>query len=141
MYRLGALCSGLTAFSSALVPEPEDQLDGRTNTVRMPISIGRRGRRKLVLAPHVTNVTAVGVVRSIDNSTSKGIRRAFRWREMLENGTDATLAEIAAAEKKTDPTSAACCGRGCWRRISSKRSLMDANQRGEALLRWSGGSK
>ena len=29
----------------------------------------------------------------------KEIARAFRWREMLENGTHATIAEIAAAEK------------------------------------------
>jgi DNA-binding IscR family transcriptional regulator len=29
----------------------------------------------------------------------KAIARAFRWREMLENGRHATIAEIAAAEK------------------------------------------
>jgi hypothetical protein len=29
----------------------------------------------------------------------KAIARAFRWREILENGTHATIAEIAAAEK------------------------------------------
>lgn len=29
----------------------------------------------------------------------KAIARAFRWREMLENGTCATIAEIADAEK------------------------------------------
>jgi hypothetical protein len=29
----------------------------------------------------------------------KAITRAFRWREMAENGTYATIAEIAAAEK------------------------------------------
>jgi hypothetical protein len=29
----------------------------------------------------------------------KAIARAFRWRDMLENGTHATIAEIAAAEK------------------------------------------
>ena len=29
----------------------------------------------------------------------KAIARAFRWREMLENGNYATIAEIAAAEK------------------------------------------
>ena len=29
----------------------------------------------------------------------KAIARAFRWREMLENGTHATIAEIAGAEK------------------------------------------
>jgi hypothetical protein len=29
----------------------------------------------------------------------KAIARAFRWREMLEDGTHATIAEIAASEK------------------------------------------
>jgi hypothetical protein len=29
----------------------------------------------------------------------EAIVQAFRWREMLENGTHATIAEIAAAEK------------------------------------------
>jgi hypothetical protein len=29
----------------------------------------------------------------------KAIARAFRWREMLEDGTHATIAEIAAVEK------------------------------------------
>ena len=29
----------------------------------------------------------------------KAIARGFRWREQLENGTHATIAEIAAAEK------------------------------------------
>jgi hypothetical protein len=37
--------------------------------------------------------------RRIDNAVVKAIARAFRWREMLENGTHATIAEIAAAEK------------------------------------------
>jgi hypothetical protein len=37
--------------------------------------------------------------RRIDNAMIKAISRAFRWREMLENGTHATIAEIAAAEK------------------------------------------
>jgi hypothetical protein len=33
------------------------------------------------------------------NAMVKAIARAFRWREMLENGAHATIAEIAAAEK------------------------------------------
>jgi hypothetical protein len=73
--------------------------DGRTITVRVPISIRRRGGRKLVLAPDGTRVTAAPVSRHIDNAMVKAIARAFRWREMLENGTHATIAEIAAAEK------------------------------------------
>jgi hypothetical protein len=35
----------------------------------------------------------------IDNAMVNAIARGFRWREMLETGTHATIAEIAAAEK------------------------------------------
>lgn len=74
-------------------------VDGRTVTVRIPISIRRRGGRKLVLAPDGTPNTGPAICRRIDNAMVKAVARAFRWREMLENGTHATIAEIAAAEK------------------------------------------
>jgi hypothetical protein len=54
--------------------------DGRTVTVRVPISIRKRGGRKIVLAPDGTNVTTVPVRRHIDNAMVKAIARAFRWR-------------------------------------------------------------
>jgi hypothetical protein len=76
---------------------PDDE--GRIVTVRVPISIHRRGGRKLVVAPDGTNITTAPVCRHIDNAMVKAIARAFRWRRMLENGTYATVAEIAAAEK------------------------------------------
>jgi hypothetical protein len=78
--------------------------------LRVPISIRRRGGRKLVLAPDGTNVTTAPIRRHIDNAMVKAIGRAFRWRAMLENRTHATIAEIAAAEKSMSPTSGACCG-------------------------------
>lgn len=73
--------------------------DGRTVTVRVAISIRKRGGRKLVIAPDGTNVTAAPVRRHIDNAMVKAIAQAFRWREMLEDGTHSTIVEIAAAEK------------------------------------------
>jgi hypothetical protein len=73
--------------------------DGRTVTVHVPISIRRRGGRKLVLAPDGTNATRTPICRRVDNAMVKAIARAFRWRETLEDGTHATIAEIAAAEK------------------------------------------
>jgi hypothetical protein len=79
--------------------EPNLSGDGRTLTVRVPISIRRRGGRKLVLAPNGANQAAAPVHRHVDSVMIKAIARAFRWREMLENGTYATIAEIAAAEK------------------------------------------
>ena len=79
--------------------EPRPTSDGRTVTVRVAIAIRKRGGRRLVLAPDGTDVTAAPVARHIDNAMVKAVARAFRWREMLENGTHATIAEIAAAEK------------------------------------------
>jgi hypothetical protein len=65
----------------------------------VPILIRKLGGRNVVLAPDGTNVTTAPVCRHIDNAMVKAIARAFRWREMLENVTHATIAEIAAAEK------------------------------------------
>ncbi len=79
--------------------DPNFTGDVRTVTVRIPISIRKRGGRKLVLAPDGTNVTTAPVFRHIDNAMVKAIARAFRWRESLEIGTYATIAEIADAEK------------------------------------------
>jgi hypothetical protein len=73
--------------------------DDRTVTVRIPVSIRRRGGRKLVLAPGGACDAWAGPCRRIDNAMVKAIARAFRWREMLENGTHATISEIATAEK------------------------------------------
>ena len=78
-------------------PSPCD--DDRTLTVRVPISIRRRGGRKVVLSPEGQSQTWAIPSRRIDNAMIKAIARAFRWREMLENGTHATIAEIAVAEK------------------------------------------
>jgi hypothetical protein len=79
--------------------EPNRTVDGRTFTVRVPISIRRRGGRKLVLAPDGTPDIRAVLSRRVDNAMVKAVARAFRWREMLENGTHATIAEIAATEK------------------------------------------
>jgi hypothetical protein len=79
--------------------EPGIPCHERTVTVRIPISIRKRGGRKLVLAPDGTSNTWAAPSRRIDNAMVKAIVRAFRWREMLENGTYTTIAEIAVAEK------------------------------------------
>jgi hypothetical protein len=71
--------------------------DERTITVRIPISIRKRGSKKLVLAPDGT--TAPSFSRRIDNSMVKALARAFRWQQLLENGTYATIAEVADSEK------------------------------------------
>jgi hypothetical protein len=72
--------------------------DGRTVTVRVPISIRKRGGRRLVLAPDGAKLAAP-VSRHVDNAMVKAIARAFRWRDMLETGKYGTIREMASAEK------------------------------------------
>lgn len=79
--------------------EPNLPGDGRTVTVRVPISIRRRGGRKLVLAPNGASLSTAPVYRRVDSAMVKAVARAFRWREMLESGNHATVREIAIAEK------------------------------------------
>ena len=78
---------------------PNPTGDVRTFTVRVPILIRRRGGRKLVLAPDGTPDIGAVLSRRVDNAMVKAVARAFRWREMLEDGTYATIREIAVAKK------------------------------------------
>jgi hypothetical protein len=78
--------------------KPKVMDDGQTVTVRVPISIRRRGGRKLVLAPNGAHAGMAPVHRHIDSAMVKAIARAFRWRELLEKGEYSTIREISAAE-------------------------------------------
>jgi hypothetical protein len=70
-----------------------------TLTVHVPLTIQRRGGRKLVIAPEGS---AVAVPARVDSTLVKAMARAFRWRRMLEDGRYGTIDEIAAAEKIND---------------------------------------
>jgi hypothetical protein len=52
-----------------------------------------------VLTPDGSKMIALPDSRHIDNAMIKAIARAFRWRDMLENGTHATIRDIAEAEQ------------------------------------------
>jgi hypothetical protein len=68
-----------------------------TITVAVPLTIRKRGGRKLVLSPAGEEITAPARPR-IDNTLVKALARAFRWRRLLETGVYATVAEMADAE-------------------------------------------
>ena len=68
-------------------------------SVRVPLTIRKRGGRKLILAPDGTHIGAPTAVRPVDSTIVRALARAFRWREMLETGQYATIREIAVAEK------------------------------------------
>ena len=67
-------------------------------TVHIPLTVRRRGGRKVVIAPDGTEAPAVGGAR-IDSTLVKALARAFRWRRMLETGVVSTVGEIATREK------------------------------------------
>ena len=69
-----------------------------TITIRVPLTLKKRGGRKLIITPG--GGEAKGKVEtSGDPSLVKALARAFRWRGMLESGAFATIQELAAAEK------------------------------------------
>ncbi|HEY8577183.1 MAG TPA: hypothetical protein VIL88_12675 [Devosia sp.] len=69
-----------------------------TVSITVPLTIRKRGGRKLVLSPAGGEITAPTRQR-IDNTLVKALARAFRWRKLLETGVYATVAEMADAEK------------------------------------------
>jgi len=66
-------------------------------TVHIPLTVRKRGGRKIIVAP---DGTPWGPRRpQIDSTMVKALARAFRWRRMLESGTVGTVIEIATREK------------------------------------------
>ena len=70
----------------------------QTITVKVPLTIRRRGGRKQIITPDGASGWVSPRAR-IDNTMIKAISRGFRWRNLLETGVYGTLEEIAAAEK------------------------------------------
>ena len=67
-------------------------------TVHIPLTVHRRGGRKVVIAPDGTEAPVIAAAR-IDSTLVKALARAFRWRRMLESGVVSTVGEIAVREK------------------------------------------
>lgn len=69
----------------------------RAVTVRVPITFRRYGGAKRIVAPDGSDLQPSPSIP--DGTLLKALARAFRWRKLLENGTYATVAELAATEK------------------------------------------
>ena len=72
-----------------------------TITIQVPLTIRRRGGRKVVLSP--TGQAQKPDQSQIDNTLVKALARAFRWQRMLESGDYVSVSELAAAEKINAP--------------------------------------
>ena len=70
----------------------------KTLTIRVPITVQKRGGRKVVVLPESVPGGEVSPLR-VNNTLVKALARAFRWRRMLETGRYGTITDLAAAEK------------------------------------------
>lgn len=78
-----------------------------TVTVCVPLTIRRRGGRKMIISPDGVAMPAgartpadIAITRG-DPALIKALARAFRWRRMLETGTASSVSDIARQEKVT----------------------------------------
>ncbi|MBX6382609.1 MAG: hypothetical protein IRZ07_06485 [Microbispora sp.] len=68
-------------------------------TVRVPLTIRRRGGRKLVVTPDGSVPGAAPARIRAAPALVKALARAHRWKRLLESGRYGSLAELARAEK------------------------------------------
>ena len=66
-------------------------------TVRVAVTIRKRGGRRLVVAPGGLPWSAPRA--RIDNTLIKAVARAHRWKKMMDDGRYRTVTELAAGEK------------------------------------------
>ena len=66
-------------------------------TVRVPVTIRKRGGRRVVVAPGGAPWSAPRA--RIDNTLVKALARAHRWTKMLDDGRYGSVTELAAGEK------------------------------------------
>jgi hypothetical protein len=66
-------------------------------TVRVPVTIRKRGGRRLVGAPDGAPWSPPRA--RIDNTLIKALARAHRWKKMLDDGRYRSVTDLAAGEK------------------------------------------
>jgi hypothetical protein len=69
--------------------------DGETITVHIPMTLRKRGGRKLVVTPDGAEWAPRP---RVDNAMVKALARAFRWRKLLDAGVHATIEDLAKSK-------------------------------------------
>jgi hypothetical protein len=78
--------------------QPKVELDGLS--IRIPMTLHRRGGRKLVIVPDGLEASAPQP--AFDPVLINALVRAHRWRRQIESGEFRSASELAAHEKITD---------------------------------------
>jgi hypothetical protein len=76
------------------------EFDGKTITVRIPMTFARRGGRKVIVAPDGGDAWAPARLNP-DGALIRALARAHRWKRLLDEGPCRSAGEIAEAEGVT----------------------------------------
>ncbi|MGZ8410341.1 MAG: hypothetical protein ACXWVS_10545 [Hyphomicrobium sp.] len=76
------------------------EFDGKTITVRIPMTFARHGGRKVIIAPDGGDAWATAKPRP-DETLIRALARAHRWKRMMQDGKHRSAPEIAEAEGVT----------------------------------------
>jgi hypothetical protein len=75
---------------------PKHQSPPATITVHVPLRFTVRGGRKTIV---MGQASYEAPKTRFDNSIAKALARAYRWKQKLDDGTYATMVELAKAER------------------------------------------
>src|SRR5512144_739620 len=94
------------------------EFDGKTITVRIPMTFARRGGRKVIIAPHGGDAWASAKPRP-DETLIRALARAHRWKQLIQDGTNrfgggdrrsgGRHSELRQPAAAADPASAGDC--------------------------------
>ena len=73
--------------------------DGRTLIVTIPMRLGRRAGRKLIVAPDGSEVADLPRPKHADETLVRMLAKARRWQQWIEGGRYRSLRELADAER------------------------------------------
>lgn len=73
--------------------------DGRTLIVTIPMRLGRRAGRKLIVAPDGSEVADLPRAKHADETLVRMLAKAWRWQQWLEGGRYRSIRELAEAER------------------------------------------
>jgi hypothetical protein len=105
-------------------------MDEHTITVHVPMTLKKRGGRKLVVTPD----GAPWAPRPrVDNAMVKALARAFRWRRQLDDGVHATIEDLARA-RRVAPSYVSAILRLTLLAPEIVESILDGRQRADLQL-------
>jgi virulence-associated protein VagC len=82
--------------------EAELSPDGKSLTIRLPLTLRRRGGRKVVISPAGEQLVPQPWAKprsGIDESLVKTLAQAFQWQQLLDDGQFGTVGDLALAKR------------------------------------------